>query len=84
MLPQQLPDLTSPYCMQKESSLPAIVEVDGWPPLGYKYGGARAPVVHLFLLRLILLPCFISILDANDTNPQIPGRREGEGSPGGT
>ena len=35
-LPWQLPDLTSPYCMQKDSSLPAIMEADGWPPLGYK------------------------------------------------
>ena len=28
-LPRQLPDLTSPCCMQKGLSLPAIVEVDG-------------------------------------------------------
>ena len=35
-LPRQLHDLTSTCCMQKGLSLPMVVEVDGWPPLGYK------------------------------------------------
>ena len=50
--------LESPCCMQKVSSLSAIVEVDGWPPLGFKWGGAKAPVAHLLLLRLLCLPPF--------------------------
>ena len=47
-----------------------IVEADGWPPLDYKYGEARAPVVHLFSLRSLLLPRFSSILP-----PMAPIRR---------
>ena len=50
--------------MHKESSLPAIVEADGWPPLVYKYGEARAPVVNLFLLCPLLLSCSTPILSA--------------------
>ena len=36
MLPRQQPDLTSLCCMQKGLSLPTNMEVDGWPPSGYK------------------------------------------------
>ena len=43
MLPRQLPDLTSPCCMQKGLSLPAIVEAGGWPPSGYKWGEGQIP-----------------------------------------
>ena len=39
-----------------------IVEADGWPALDYKYGEARAPIVHLFLFRSLLLPFSSSIL----------------------
>ena len=70
--------------MQKGSSLLVIVEVDGWPPLDYELEGVKAAVAHLLLLRLLLLPCSISILDTNGADPPILGRREGEGSPGGT
>ena len=44
---------------------------------------AEPPIAHLFLLRSLLLPCFIASSDTYGTSEEVLGRKEGEGPPGG-
>ena len=43
MLPRQLPDLTSPCCMQRKPSLPVIMGGAGWPSPAINEEGGRSP-----------------------------------------
>ena len=79
MLPWQLPDLTSPCCMQGKS----IITCDRggrWLAFScYKWGGGRAPIAHLFPFRSLLLPFSIASSDTNGAVEKVLRRREGEG-----
>ena len=61
-----------------------IVEADGWPPPDYKYGRARAPAVHLFLLLSFFFFLALAPLYANGADPPVFSGREGEGPPRGS